>query len=135
MIQQTDQNKSFIKDSIDSIDTKWSSLNTFMNSYKVLLGKLVEFRKLFDEIDFLAAQKIQRIRQFEDKLGLFIESTKNDSNEINLILRQIEDAIDEFNRLNKDKIKNLTELALEIYGNICLVFFKKKSLFLKIFSN
>ena len=121
LAQKPNQDKNKIQESINNIDKKWSSLTVFVNDYRDHLNKAVEFQKLFDEVDLWATQKVEHLKQLDVRREtLSINPTIQSLTEIHSIVRQIDDYIEEYNRVNKEKVKYLTELSIQIYGSLFL---------------
>ena len=129
LAQKPNQDQNKIQESINNIDNKWSSLTVFVNGYKDHLNKAVEFHKLYDEVDLWATQKVEHIKQLDTRRKtLSINPTIESLTEIHSIVRQIDEYIEEYNQVNKQKVKYLPELSIQVYGSLFLskTFFQMK---------
>jgi hypothetical protein len=93
------------------IDKKWSSLHSSMKDYRDLLAKANAFHKLYEEIELWTNQKKQAIHRLVISRNEF-----QDIKEVEHVLTQIETSIQDVRKFTDTKVKYLTQLAVQIYG-------------------
>ena len=100
-----------VADSVSDLDKKWTVLHTTVKDYRDTLNKANQFHKLNEEIDAWQNQK----RQYIDRL---IETTTvvKETHEVETIIKQIIQNIDEAKNYGDNKIKQLSQLAVQVYG-------------------
>ena len=102
-----------LNSSLNEVDDKWSTLNQSLKDYHNLLLQANEFYKLHEDLEIWTQQKTQVVNR------LFVIKTElNDLNQIEFVLNQINQNINEIKEYCDSKIKHLTSLAVDIYGEL-----------------
>ncbi len=105
---QDAQQQQDLQESIEQIDKKWTSLHSYVNSYRNLLAKTTQLFKLMEEIEEWIAHQMQIVYKLNSNNNIY-SSTES------LNIAKNVGEIHEFNETHIDKMK---QLASEIYGKI-----------------
>lgn len=109
----SDGEHELLTESLSHIDKKWSVLHVCVKDYREALAKRNTFAKLYDEVEYWMQQKNQLLTR------LFVTKAEvRDLKEIEFVLTQVNQNIDEVQHYSEGKVKHLTQLAVEINGNI-----------------
>lgn len=102
-----------LKFSLREVDDKWSCLNQSLKDYHNLLLRANEFYKMHEDLEIWTQQKSQVInRLLVNKTELY------DLKQIEFVLEQINQNLNDIKEYHDTKIKYLTNLAVEIYGDL-----------------
>jgi hypothetical protein len=93
------------------IEKKWSHLHASIKDYRDALAKENAFHKLYEEIELWTTQKRQVIQRLVISKGECQEIR-----EVEHVLTQIETNMQEVRKFADTKVKYLTQLAVQIYG-------------------
>lgn len=93
------------------VEKKWSSLHLHVKEYRDVLAKANAFHKLYEEIDIWTNHKTQVME------SLIVKKTEcTELKEIELILHQVRQILEEVKQFSETKVKYLTQLAVQLYG-------------------
>jgi len=105
-----------LNDMLNQVDIKWSMLHSSVKDYRDALANSNSFCKLYEEIELWIQQKTQVI----EKLYTSSKSEFVDVREIEFLITQLNRNIDDIRQFNDTKIKHLTQLSVQVYGNYFL---------------
>lgn len=98
------------------VEKKYSALHVTVQDYRDVLNKSKVFYKLYDDAELWVNQKTENIRHLNHERNDFKNGKKDSIVEIELILKQIDQNIDESNNFSETKVKKLSEIAAQIEG-------------------
>ena len=107
----SDYSQSELVNSIAEVDKMWSTLHVRVKDYRDLLVKANAFHKLYEEVELWTSQKSQLLSRL-----IVSQNECHQVREVEFVLRQVEQNIDEVKQYNETKMKCLSKLAVQLYG-------------------
>jgi hypothetical protein len=100
---------------VSQIDKKWSTLHACAKDYRDSLARINAFHKLCEEIELWTSQRRHSTQRLLSNRSELLESFTS-TREVEHVLNQIEHTSTEVASYSETKLKQLTQLAGQIYG-------------------